>query len=159
MSALELHRAARRADHRTIIRLLEGKADPNATDSRGRTALHVLCGGAVTNSHGAQGTAASIRVLIAAGCNPNAPDITGDAPIHTAVQYLRTACVVALAPHADLRRPSGMGLRPEDMLQDLSQWGSRDRFEACREALAKALAERLAEQRTAARLAERHHHQ
>lgn len=58
--------------------LLARRADINARDSSGRTALHLAA---------TLGQTACVRLLMNAGCDPNVKDAFGGTAIHRAVTY------------------------------------------------------------------------
>ena len=58
-----------------LLELLEEGADPNAPDTRGRTALHYAAGG---------GAPRNLEALLAAGGKPDVQDGDGNTPLHIA---------------------------------------------------------------------------
>jgi ankyrin repeat protein len=86
--------AARGGGVVTVLLLIEGGADVNATDPRtGSTALHE----AVRNNQ-----AAALRALVAASANANVADSGGNTPLLEAVSRAQLDCVRALLPVSDL---------------------------------------------------------
>ncbi|MXY97048.1 MAG: hypothetical protein F4Z29_04700 [Gemmatimonadetes bacterium] len=93
-----LHHDANHGHGKRVRLLLDLGADPNLQDAEGRTALHLVC----TRGTGAE----TIRALVEAGTNLDAPDHGGRTPLDRAVSARgRTAyqTLVELGAHAGAR--------------------------------------------------------
>jgi hypothetical protein len=82
-----LGRAAEIGDQARLMALLDARADINARDANGRTALMLAI---------LHGQAGAVDVLLAHGADPNAADSSGITPLQAAVAGRHTAIVAAL---------------------------------------------------------------
>ncbi|XP_033928916.1 cyclin-dependent kinase 4 inhibitor B-like [Melopsittacus undulatus] len=99
--------AAARGDREEVRKLLEAGADPNATNSFGRTPLQVMM----------LGSPRVAELLLQRGADPNRPDPrTGCLPAHDAARagFLETLAVLHRAG-ARLDLPDGSGRLPLDV--------------------------------------------
>lgn len=76
-----LLRAAMAGEPATVRALLEAGADPHARTADGRGVLHHL---AAADLFGDEDTGACLALLLAAGCDPVAPDLEGRTPLEVA---------------------------------------------------------------------------
>jgi 26S proteasome non-ATPase regulatory subunit 10 len=103
----ELHEATRRGDAAAVRRLLAEGADPNQTDSLGRTALHYAV---------SKGYLEVVEILLDGGAEVNPPDQDGFQPLHRAAQSGHKAMAERLIRHgADLEARTKGGDRPLDI--------------------------------------------
>ncbi|NXI41960.1 CDN2B inhibitor, partial [Galbula dea] len=101
--------AAARGDREEVQRLLEEGADPNGTNSFGRTPLQVMM----------MGSPRVAELLLRHGADPNRPDpLTGCLPVHDAARagFLETLSVLHRAG-ARLDLPDGRGRLPLDVAE------------------------------------------
>jgi ankyrin repeat protein len=87
--------------------------------------LHYACDGATDAASDDPAQEAVVSLLVAAGCNPNAWDKSGVAPLHRAVRTRRLAAVRALlAGGAGAALPNKNGSRPLDLARQTTGRGS-----------------------------------
>ncbi|XP_068279051.1 cyclin-dependent kinase 4 inhibitor B-like [Nyctibius grandis] len=99
--------AAARGDHEKVRKLLDAGADPNGTNSFGRTPLQVMM----------LGSPRVAELLLQRGADPNRPDPrTGCLPAHDAARagFLETLAALHRAG-ARLDLPDGRGRLPVDV--------------------------------------------
>ncbi|KAM6033735.1 cyclin-dependent kinase 4 inhibitor B-like [Chlamydotis macqueenii] len=101
--------AAARGDRDTVRKLLDAGADPNGTNSFGRTPLQVMM----------LGSPRVAELLLQRGADPNRPDPrTGCLPAHDAARAGFLETLVALhRAGARLDRPDGRGRLPLDVAE------------------------------------------
>jgi hypothetical protein len=122
-----LHFAAAAHEPAIATDLLERGANVRARNRRGAEPLHYAADGAPEGPQwNPEGQRRAVRLLIAAGADPNAEDKSGVAPLHRAVRTRSVAAVLALLEGgADPRRKNKSGSPPLHLaLQDTGRGGS-----------------------------------
>jgi hypothetical protein len=87
-----LHLAAARALVDMVEQLLGTGADPNATDTLGRTALHAMATGRYFHSRLVVDWQRVVQLLVAAGADVNRADSAGCTPLHVLVAPHKWLC-------------------------------------------------------------------
>jgi ankyrin repeat protein len=111
-----MHKAAIDGDMPELTRLLNGGADPSASDDDGWTPLHA----AVQNWQ-----LDVVNALLAAGANVNAQDVHGNTPLITAVFNSRGRgnVILALMRHgADPALPNHHGITPVELARTIANY-------------------------------------
>ncbi len=102
-----LHEAACNvyATHEIIKLLLASGADPNARDSSGETALHIMLKNG--DAGALPGHINSLKGLLAAGADPNARDASGETPLHRVRNGYDVELLVAAGADPNLTSRAG----------------------------------------------------
>ena len=99
--ATPLHFSSYAGQARILGLLLEAKAEANAVDRSGLSALHLAANRPIAD------------MLLKAGANPNLPDRQGRTPLHRAVESGNLEVVATLIDHgAEINRQNGEGNTP-----------------------------------------------
>ena len=108
-----LHRAARAGDTSAIKTLLDGGVDPNLTDAKGSTALHVLAADGQRTADAIRRRSEAARTLLDAGADVNAADRGGMTALHIALARQRVELIgVLLDAGADVNAKDAHQRRP-----------------------------------------------
>ncbi|GFO38431.1 ankyrin repeat domain-containing protein 54-like protein [Plakobranchus ocellatus] len=111
--------AVRNNDVSTVIRLLEDGINPNVSDSKRRTALHIAA---------SQGLDHIVSSLTAKGADPNRVDILGNSPLHLAACCGDTRIVrILIGSGANIHKKDNTGRTPFDIVKSRLNTLRRDK--------------------------------
>ena len=146
-----LMRAAKNGDAAAIRLLLENRADPNARQKNGTTALMLAAGlgrgtGAFTKDYATEAELLeSVKVLIAAGADVNAVDDSGETPLHYGAQASDDIVKYLAEKGAKLDVKDKKGRTPVEMALGVGLHGHAGGPPTVREGTANLLRQLIAE--------------